>query len=82
MQKLALKPWVRPTPPSLVLRNAQVVDPAESKLLQGPHDVVIEDGLILSVSPAGVTPDTTSKDSPVLSVDLAGKFLCPYVGAS
>ena len=82
MPKLALKPWVRPTPPSVVLRNAQVVDPAESKLLQGPHDVVIEDGLILSVNPTGMTPNVPSKDPLVVSVDLAGKFLCPYVGAS
>ncbi|TBU40168.1 hypothetical protein BD309DRAFT_1003253 [Dichomitus squalens] len=77
LPKLALKPWVQPSPTSLVLRNARVIDPAESTLLQGPQDIVIENGLILSVTPIGVQPGITPKDPPVVSVDLAGKFLCP-----
>ncbi|KAM5542990.1 hypothetical protein V8D89_003374 [Ganoderma adspersum] len=77
LPKLALKPWIRSSPPSLVLRNAQVVDPAQSTLLPGRQDVVIENGLVLSVTPVGVQPGIAPKDPPPLSVDLGGKFLCP-----
>ncbi|EJF57550.1 hypothetical protein DICSQDRAFT_111629 [Dichomitus squalens LYAD-421 SS1] len=77
LPKLALKPWVQPSPPSLILRNARVIDPARSTLLQGPQQCFIENGLFLSVTPIGVQPGITPKDPPVVSVDLAGKFLCP-----
>ena len=82
LPKLSLKPWIRPDPPSLILRNARVIDPAQSALLPGLQDVVIENGLVLSVTAAGTESrlSGTPKDPPLVSVDLGGKFLCPYVG--
>ncbi|KAH9944771.1 hypothetical protein B0H21DRAFT_862573 [Amylocystis lapponica] len=76
LPKLALKPWLRSHPSSLVLRNAQVVDPDNSCLLQGLHDVSTENGHVVSI-----TPSSESKNAPTpgdtVVVDLGGKFLCP-----
>ena len=80
LPKLAVKPWVRPSPPQLILRNAQVIDPASESVLKGFQDVTIDDGLISSVSPVGTSPQSEYKpDEPQPVIyDLAGKFLCPY----
>ncbi|KAI0767080.1 hypothetical protein C8Q74DRAFT_1426044 [Fomes fomentarius] len=77
LPKLALKPWVRPSPRSLILRNARVVDPADSQLLDGYQDVVLEDGLVLSVTPSGASYAAKPEKPEPIVVDLAGKYICP-----
>lgn len=76
--KLAVKPWIKPYPPPLVLRNARVVDPAKSTLLEGLQDVRIEKGHVVSItlgSAQRVSPG--SEDNIPTCVDLEGKFICP-----
>ncbi|KAI0359611.1 hypothetical protein OH77DRAFT_1420148 [Trametes cingulata] len=85
LPKLSLKPWVRGAASTVILRNAQVVDPANKRLLGSPHDIVMEGGLITALmpSPSGnqrlevhSQPDPASPQS--LDVDLSGKhYLCP-----
>ncbi|KAI0368977.1 hypothetical protein BV20DRAFT_1081862 [Pilatotrama ljubarskyi] len=82
LPKLALKPWARTTTSCLILRNVQVVDPARSVLLDGPHDVIMEDGLIIAIAPSArrQSPAHTSQadsDPRSIDVDLSGKYLCP-----
>ena len=79
LPKLTLKPWVRSSPRDLILQNAQVIDPANSRLLDGYQDVFIEDGLVLSVTPSGTRRATDPEKPEPIVVDLAGKYLCPYV---
>ncbi|RPD57732.1 hypothetical protein L226DRAFT_554267 [Lentinus tigrinus ALCF2SS1-7] len=73
LPKVALKPWVRSSPPGFILRNARVIDPAQSRILPGYQDVVIKDGLIASLNPSPSTLD----EPHLAAVDLGGKFLCP-----
>ncbi|OJT05457.1 hypothetical protein TRAPUB_3727 [Trametes pubescens] len=85
LPKLALKPWVRDKAPRLILRNAKIVDPSEGALLAGLHDVVAEDGLIISMCTRTTEHepklpsiwDADSKDPKPIVVDLSGKYLCP-----
>ena len=72
LPKVALKPWVRDSPAGLILRNARVIDPAQSRILDGYQDVVIQDGLI-----ASLTPSPSVATSGLAEFDLAGKFVCP-----
>jgi len=76
--KLVPKPWVKPYPPPLLLCNARVIDPAKSALLEGLQDLLVEQGHIVSITPASlqrVKPG--SGGSAPMSVDLEGKFICP-----
>ncbi|KAI0696682.1 hypothetical protein C8T65DRAFT_583252 [Cerioporus squamosus] len=73
LPKLRLKPWVRASPPGIILRNARVVDPAQSRLLDGYQDLVMRDGLITSLNPS----ESKFIEPQLAEVDLAGKFLCP-----
>ncbi|KAJ3480810.1 hypothetical protein NLI96_g8086 [Meripilus lineatus] len=78
LPKLALKPWIRPEPQSLILRNAQVVDPALSSILPGRHDVKLCGGQIEWVVPSLSGRDAET-DEVIRVVDLDGKYLCPDV---
>ncbi|KAI0669669.1 hypothetical protein C8Q78DRAFT_1041478 [Trametes maxima] len=83
LPKLVPRPWVKRKTTRLILRNVKIVDPAEGKVLDGLRDVLTNDGLIVSLDPAGSgvpgshgsTPD--SKSPPPIDVDLSGKYLCP-----
>ncbi|KAI0741117.1 hypothetical protein C8Q76DRAFT_609011 [Earliella scabrosa] len=77
LPKLAVKPWVRDSPRGLILRNARVVDPADSRILDGHRDVVIEDGLIQSICASGTATVADPDKAEPIVVDLAGKYLCP-----
>lgn len=66
------------------MRNANIVDPSNSALLAGLHDVVAENGLIISMSPSIEeheakldSADADLKDPKPIIVDLSGKYLCP-----
>jgi imidazolonepropionase-like amidohydrolase len=75
---LAIKPWLESAPKGVVFTNAQVVDPANSTLLDGLQTVVIRDGKIHSVEP--VKTKATSADNQVAAlpqVDLNGAYICP-----
>ena len=56
--------------PSILFKNAALLDPLQPELLEG-HDVLVEDNLIKEVSdrPIKVTADRT--------IDLKGKTLMP-----
>ncbi|RDX49310.1 hypothetical protein OH76DRAFT_546437 [Lentinus brumalis] len=73
LPKLRLKPWLRASPPGIILRNARIIDPAESRVLDGYQDVVIKDGLIASLNPS----ELNTVEPQLAEVDLGGKFLCP-----
>ncbi|THU97524.1 hypothetical protein K435DRAFT_753992 [Dendrothele bispora CBS 962.96] len=83
LPKLVIKPWIPPPPRSLILRNALIIDPASSKVLDGKQTVVIDEGKIISVNKT-VDGDGDGKSqgggkekpAPVV-VDLDGKYLCP-----
>ena len=68
---------MRDSPRSLILRNARVVDPADSRILDGSRDVVIEDGLIQSICASGTASVADPDKAEPIVVDLAGKYLCP-----
>jgi imidazolonepropionase-like amidohydrolase len=76
LPKLALKPWITPTPSGLVLTNAQVVDPAVGKLLDGLQSVIIKNGKIAAVYPVD-EPDLLEEEAGLRKIDLAGLFICP-----
>lgn len=58
------------------------MDPAESQLLDGYQDVVLEDGLVLSVTPSGASYAAKPEKPEPIVVDLAGKYLCPCVSCA
>ncbi|KAK1220542.1 hypothetical protein PQX77_016682 [Marasmius sp. AFHP31] len=74
LPKLAIKPWVPPKPISLTLRNALVIDPASSGLLDGKQTLVLKDGYIRSVSK---TRDDEQYDQESSMIDLDGLYVCP-----
>ena len=55
-----------------------MVDPAASRLLDGLQDVTIQDGMVVSVTPNSQGSKAKPADEPTI-VDLAGKYVCPYV---
>lgn len=68
----------------MILRNAKIVDPSEGTLLAGLHDVVAEDGLIISMCPSIAEheakldiADANAKEPKPFIVDLSGRYLCP-----
>ncbi|KAL1941483.1 hypothetical protein VTO73DRAFT_7300 [Trametes versicolor] len=84
LPKLALKPWIRDKAPRLILRNAKIIDPSEGTLLTGLHDVVTDDGLIISMCPSIAEQgakldiaDANPEDPKPFIVDLSGRYLCP-----
>ncbi|KAI0753116.1 hypothetical protein C8Q80DRAFT_494966 [Daedaleopsis nitida] len=78
LPKLAVKPWLPLSAPrTLILRNVKIVDPAESRLLDGTQDVMLKDRLVHSISPSGVAPTLGPEEPEPITVDLAGKYLCP-----
>lgn len=84
LPKLALKPWIRDKAARLILRNAKIINPSEGTLLTGLHDVVTDDGLIISMCPSIAEQgakldiaDANPKDPKPFIVDLSGRYLCP-----
>ncbi|GBE80737.1 Uncharacterized protein SCP_0304560 [Sparassis crispa] len=79
LPKLAVKPWIKPYPPDLILRNAQVVDPERSSLVQGLQDVHIREGHIVSIISSQLYNAISGNDHEQFPsiVDLGGKYLCP-----
>lgn len=78
LPKLAIKPWISSSPTGLVLKNAFVVDPSSSRILEGPQDVTIQQGKIVSVLPSLSAKSHAQREKEELhEVDLAGAFLCP-----
>ncbi|KAI0333010.1 hypothetical protein GY45DRAFT_1359935 [Cubamyces sp. BRFM 1775] len=83
LPKLVPKPWVPAKAAPLILRDALVVDPANSTLLAGRYDIIMEDGLIVSLHSTGevktqssmYTPDEL--EHPPVVVNVSGKFVCP-----
>ncbi|KAH9889451.1 hypothetical protein C8Q73DRAFT_747893 [Cubamyces lactineus] len=83
LPKLVTKPWIPAEAAPLILRDALVVDPANSALLVGRYDISMEGGLITSVCPA----DERKPQSPAYAsdeqegvpavVNVSGKFVCP-----
>jgi hypothetical protein len=72
LPKLAIKPWIPPSPKPLTLLNALVVDPATGKLLNGKQTVKFgKDGKFISVSQAGM------EEEDGVTVDIDGLYLCP-----
>ncbi|MFY9826654.1 MAG: amidohydrolase family protein [Thermoanaerobaculia bacterium] len=61
-----------PAPPPLLLTGARVLDPAGDRLLDG-RDVLVENGRIVAVGPAG----TLTTPAGIRKVDLAGLTLIP-----
>ncbi|GAA5875381.1 hypothetical protein JCM3774_002970 [Rhodotorula dairenensis] len=76
LPKLALKPWVSPVPAGVVLTNAQVIDPAAGKLLEGLQTVVIRDGKVAAVYPVD-EPDLLAEESSLRRVDIGGRYISP-----
>ncbi|GAA5993155.1 hypothetical protein JCM10908_001315 [Rhodotorula pacifica] len=76
LPKLVLKPWLSPAPVGLVLTNAQVVDPAAGKLLDGLQTVVIRDGKIAAVYPVD-EPDLLAEEDSLRRVDVDGRYISP-----
>ncbi|POY72943.1 hypothetical protein BMF94_4019 [Rhodotorula taiwanensis] len=76
LPKLVLKPWVTPTPAGIVLTNAQVVDPAGGKLLDGLQSIVIRDGKVAAVYPVD-EPDLLAEEGSLRRVDLGGRYVSP-----
>ncbi|KAI1343718.1 amidohydrolase [Xylariaceae sp. FL0016] len=79
-----VKPWKLPPQKTYILKNAHVVDPVEGAVL---HRVTVKlsQGLIHSVTP-GPHPthpnpdpddDDDDDDDNTITVDLAGRYLCP-----
>ena len=77
LPKLAVKPWIRPHAPALILRRGWIVDPANAKLLRGLHDVVICKGHIQSIRSSAPSIDLPSDVENPTVVDLQGKYICP-----
>ncbi|CAL1711386.1 unnamed protein product [Somion occarium] len=82
LPKLAVKPWIRPSPQPLVLRNAFVVDPTSSSLLPELQDVSIVKGHVQSIKPSSERFihslfERRGNEQPPTVVDLKGKYLCP-----
>lgn len=76
LPKLALKPWIPAAPAGLILTNAQVVDPAAGKLLDGLQSVVVKNGKIAAVYPVD-EPDLLEEEAGLRKVDLDGRYICP-----
>ncbi|KAK7691774.1 hypothetical protein QCA50_005177 [Cerrena zonata] len=77
LPKLAVKPWIRPHPQALILREVLIVDPASASLLSGPQDVVISKGHIQSIKPSASNIELPSDVEDPIVVELKGKYLCP-----
>ncbi|BGP18807.1 hypothetical protein JCM10213v2_006887 [Rhodosporidiobolus nylandii] len=76
LPKLALKPWISSSPAGFALTNAQVVDPASGKLLEGSQTVVVKKGKIVNVFPVD-EPDLLAEETSLKRIDLGGRYLCP-----
>lgn len=71
---LAIKPWVPAAPhKAFCLVNATVIDSANGWFLNGPHNVMVENGTITSVQPTA----SSTVDTSVEQFDVTGKFVCP-----
>ncbi|GAA5878231.1 hypothetical protein JCM3774_005849 [Rhodotorula dairenensis] len=77
LPKLALKPWVSPTPAGIVLTNARVVDPAAGKLLDGLQTMVIRDGRVAAVYPVDNRKLVAEEETSLRRVDLGGRYVSP-----
>lgn len=58
------------------MTNAQVVDPAGGKLLDGLQSIVIRDGKVAAVYPVD-EPDLLAEEGSLRRVDLGGRYVSP-----
>ncbi|KAE8555528.1 hypothetical protein EYB25_000225 [Talaromyces marneffei] len=74
----AIKPWLRATPSSYLLINANVVDVRNGTILKN-SSVTIKNGIIESITPnsTSAAPESSSSSSSQKVIDCKGKFLCP-----
>lgn len=71
-----MKPWSSSPQGKFYLLNATVVDARNSKLLDGPQFIEVQNGVINSVQPLN-SFDRSKLDDNALAYDVSGKFISP-----
>jgi imidazolonepropionase-like amidohydrolase len=77
LPQLAVKPWILPAGPPVILTNCRVVDPVSGIVLEGARTIKIESGRFVELTQHSAGSYASQPNANVKVVDVGGKYVCP-----